>query len=121
MSVDISDPFAHQPALFDEEQDLFVAGDRCLRKAAEQVEHVTPMPERAACKLADDKWMGDDFCQVERAKRGRFAPEVINPDRTVDEDHAGLRLGGAAACGSLPPRRTRRRTASRAISALRPS
>jgi len=69
--VDVTDTAPHEPAFFDKEQHFFVAGDSCLRQIGQQVQHFPPLPERAARELADDKWMGEDFSQMERLAKGR--------------------------------------------------
>jgi hypothetical protein len=74
---------------------------------------MTQMPER---DLSDDKWVDGYLSGIEHClQRGIDTIQVIDPDGRVDKDHVGgnLRRGGAFKSGSVPPRRAKRRAASR--------
>jgi hypothetical protein len=57
-----------------------------------------------------------NFCRI-------VHPQVIDPDRSVDQNHflAARRRRGAESLGSLPPSRAKRRAASRSINAFNAS
>lgn len=122
MGIYITQTFPHEPAAFDELQYFAVSRDVCRRQFRKKGEDFPPVVQRAASQLSDDKRMGKDFFILQRLDEAwNRMVQMIDPDRTVDEDQEDRRLRGAFACGSLPPSRAKRRAASRAINARRAS
>jgi len=95
-----------------------------LGQGLEQDKDLLPIAQRPAGKLADDEGMHKHLCRIEKGLQGAIScPQVIDPDRRVNEDHAtrrGRRRRIAFKRGSVPPSRASRRALSRAIKASRP-
>src|SRR5690606_25351821 len=70
--------------------------------------------------LPDNEGVDIDLLGLKQFDEPRLAaPNVVNPDRRVGENHvAGRRRGAASASGSEPPSRASLRAASRCTSAL---
>src|SRR3954462_14910222 len=78
------------------------------------------MYEMPKGNLADNERM-DDYAALAEANIHRrvLAPQMIDPDRAVCQDHLPKRRrGGAFNLGEVPPNRARRRALSRSIKAL---
>src|SRR5580765_3896227 len=78
----------------------------------------------AACQLTDNKRMAKDLLIKEQSFQ-TFATrsEMLNPNRSVDQNHArlrGRRLRIRRSCFSVPPRFAKRRALSLAIRASSP-
>ena len=95
-------------------------------KVAQSRQRMGALREVPACQFAEDDWVdGNPFvCQGCREIL-HAAPEMLNPDRCVGEDHlfrleVGRRRDGTASAGMVPPREARRRADSRWMSASNP-
>ncbi len=128
MNIDPSDAAAHQRVRFNERQCLFVVYWRRLGKAPEKPENLRPALQRAARKLAEDERMTEHALLQQKAGEMLIdSSEMVDPDRRVNENHAGLRRidgrrrGTARAVLSEPPNEARRFALSRATRASRPA
>src|SRR4029079_15100036 len=100
---------------FDQMQNLVMAGDGRFRHVAEVPQKSLARPSLAKCKCAQYKVMQQHPPRAEQsAKMLVGAPNVLDPNRCVDQNHPILerRRGAAFAPGPLPPRRASLRAAS---------
>lgn len=90
MSIDITDTPAHRTVPFDEEQYLVIGGDRNSRKILQQGQNRFAVLQIATGQFADDKRVRQRPAGVQQFDQRRLTgAQVVNPDRTIDQDHAG--------------------------------
>src|SRR5262245_61046870 len=124
MGIDISNTSAKQCMQVDELQHLAIVGDHGLRQFRKGADYQIALTDGTEGQLAGHKRMHEHLAATEQARKKTIAAaQMIDPDRRVDQNHAGSsrRLGGALNSGSLPPRRASRRALSRSISAFNAS
>jgi hypothetical protein len=124
MHVDISDTSTHQRLLLDEFQHLGVGCNRRVWQPSEKAQNLFTIADISARELANDERVNQDLVTLEQGDEVWLtSAKVIDPDRSVDENHddLGLLLGIAFNPGSVPPSLARRLALSRAISAFKPS
>ena len=105
MGIDITDSESKQALGFDQGHHLGLCGDLCPWEVAQEAEDFAATRELAERELADHPWVSQHLGFVEKRGELRISdPEVVHPDRGVDEDHADVvrRLGIALKAGSLP-------------------
>src|SRR5688572_13401931 len=125
MRVDPTDAATMEAPRLDQIQDFLMRGDVRLREVREQLENLTPVLEASAREFSDDERVAVHHVIDEQSLQARTSDsKVIDPDRSVGEDHAALldlrrRVGRRPR--SVPPSSARRRALSRAINASRPS
>jgi len=120
VGVDITDSESKQVPGFDQGHHLGLCGDFCPWEVAQETENFAATRELAERELTDYPWVSQHLGFLEKRGELRISdPEVVDPDRGVDEDHADVvrRLGIALKAGSLPASWARRRALSRSISA----
>ena len=96
-----------------------------LRKCSEQIKNLSPVCHLAAGELADDKGMPEDVSAFKKFHEARDAcPEMIDPNRGIDENHGDQAAGRLRGMGrsffSVPPNLASRRLLSREIRASSP-
>lgn len=97
MDIDESQPLAHEPVPLDEPQQFLVRNFVGGGQGLEESQDFRAVPQVPARQFADDEGMADGHCFGEQPGQGRVAqPQMVNPDRGVDEDHGRWR--------SAPPR-----------------
>lgn len=116
MRVDISDAGARQGVSLDHRQHLLVVSQRGLRQVGDKADDRDTVAHGAEGNLPGHARMAENPVVLQQALEpwvGRT--DVVDPDRTVGQNHSGSdrRRGAAVASGSLPPSRARRRAASR--------
>lgn len=120
--VDIPDAKPEQMLIVDQTQYLHVCRDGCLGEVVEQSENLVAPREVAECKLASHPGVRQHVAILEEPdERWVAGAEMVDPDRRVDKDHAGVlcRRRTDFASGSLPASWASRRALSRSISARR--
>ncbi|MCB1906881.1 MAG: hypothetical protein KDH15_05880 [Rhodocyclaceae bacterium] len=118
MRVKVADPHAAQGVLPDEQAHFIIGGDVDLRQPLQRVGHFAAMSEIAERQLRIHHRMTRHPAVVEDSDEIVVdLPEVVDPDRRIDQDHAGSerRRGVAFGSGPVPPRRARRFALSRSI------
>src|SRR5262249_54597333 len=121
MNIDEPDTAPEQGVMVDEMQDLLVGGHARAWQVRQGAKHDLAPTQIAQGDLADDKGVRQNQARIQqRGKRMVAGSQVIDPDGSVDQDHAGdgRRRRGAFRLGSVPPRRASRRALSRSINAL---
>src|SRR5258706_6537309 len=121
MGIDIADTQAEQLLPIDIGKRLSIAGDHCLRQILQGIQDHITLTQAAHRQFANNERVGQHAPTVQQAgKLCAVAAQMIDPYRTVDQDHAGSarRRGAAVAFGSVPPSKASRRALSRSISAL---
>src|ERR1700680_1520556 len=121
MGIDIADAAPEQRFAIDEMHHLLVRSDGRLRQFVHGAKDDIGLPQIAEGELAQNIRMPENLAAVEQPTQRVIAgPQMVDPDRSVDQDHLARnrRRGAAARSGSLPPSRARRRALSRSISAL---
>jgi len=111
VGIDITDSESKQALGFDQGHHLGLCGGFCLWEITQETEDFAATRELAERELADHPWVSQHLGFLEEHGEPRISdPEVVDPDRGVDEDHAGVvrRLGIALKEGSLPASRARR-------------
>jgi hypothetical protein len=100
-------------------KDFFVAGRRGLGKAMQKIEDKVPTAQIPAGQFSNYEGMFENLPLVQEINQPVIAfPEMIDPDRRVDEDHTigSVRRRGTGWSSFMdPPRAARRRALSRAI------
>ena len=122
MRVDVSDAKPEQMLIVDQTQDLQVGRDGCPGEVEEQAENLAASGEVSERELADHPGVRQHVAVVEEPDELWFAgSEMVDPDRGVNEDHAGMvcRRETDVASGSLPASWASRRALSRSMSARR--
>jgi len=98
-------PSPYRCRVLDQLENLEVCRGLCSRKIVEQTENLAATRQLAQREFADHPRMGQHVNVMEKRRQRRFTnPEVVDPYRGVDENHARLvcRLGVPSAPGSLP-------------------
>ena len=111
MGIDITDSESKQALGLDQGHNLGIGGGLCLWEITQETEDFAATRELAERELADHPWVSQHLGFLEEHGEPRISdPEVVDPDRGVDEDHADVvrRLGIGLKAGSLPARRARR-------------
>jgi hypothetical protein len=111
VGIDITDSAPKQVLGFDQGHHLGLCGDSCLWEVAQKAEDFAATRELAERELADHPWVSQHLGFLEEHGELRISdPEVVDPDRGVNEDHEDFvrRLGIALKAGSLPASRARR-------------
>jgi hypothetical protein len=88
VGVDEPDATTMKPPSVDEGEDLVVLGLPRPRQCMKQFQDHVPTREGTTGDFADHKRMADNFTRLQ--DRGQLAiapPQVVDPDRCVDEDH----------------------------------
>lgn len=92
MHVDPTKPPAHEPPALDKGEHFFVVRNRRRRQRAQELEHFLALREVAAGKLPNYERVSDDQSVVEQRREPHLmAPEVIDPDRRIDEQGSASR------------------------------
>lgn len=110
-----------EKACIDEIQHFLVRRDDRLRQILQGLQDDAARLKMTECKLANNERMREDFLRLKQLRqRGIAASEVIHPNRRISQNHfCGIRRRGAAFSRRwLPPKRAKRRAASRSINAL---
>jgi len=102
MDVNIADAEAVETIGFNEAQHLVVLSSDSLRHLPQGAQNRRAVSQISQRQLSDHKWVDQHaplFQQTHEVWTGRA--EMINPDRSVDQDHAGsgLRRGAAFRSG----------------------
>src|SRR5271157_1734781 len=121
MRVDIADAAPEERMTVNKGEDFRLRRDGGGRQVRESGQHGDPLTQGAQSQFADDEGVRQNPTGLEQLGQRRVSgPQVINPYRSIDQDHApaGRRLGGALRSGSLAPNRASRRALSRSMSAL---
>jgi len=126
MGINQPDAAAVKAPLIDEGEDLFMRGLAGPRQSGEEFEDLMPPGKGSAGEFTDHERVADHFAGFETNRQLTVAPpQMVDPDRCIDEDHRGflqpgLLRGATRALRSEPPRTASFLAASRAISASRP-
>jgi hypothetical protein len=118
--------------LIEEYESFIVARYWRARQFPQCIQHLGAVMQMAARKFSDNERVTQHEAGFEHShQRCLAAPQMLYPDRRIYQDHDDARRfgrtgvlrrrGGTVAPGLLPPRRARRRAASRSISACRAS
>ena len=121
VGIDIPDAAPEQPLTIDELQHFSVRGAVRLRQPPQHAQNLRTPPQIAERELTQHERVPEHLAVAQQRREYRAGrPQVIDPDRRVDEDHAGFgrRRGILFRSGSLPPSRANRRAASRSTNAL---
>src|SRR5215469_18633049 len=121
MGIDITDTAPEQRLAIDELQHFSVRGAVHLRQPPQHAQNLLTPPQMAECQLTQHKRVPKHLAVAEQLREYRAGQaQMLDPDRCVDEDHAGFgrRRGIFLSPGSLPPSRASRRAASRSTNAL---
>src|ERR1700679_2359375 len=119
MGINVTDAASEKSAPSNKLQNLFLACSQRLRELSQCREDQIATIQIAHCQFADDKRVYENSSPIQQQPHlGVVFAEMIDPNRRIDKDHfAGRRRGIRVNFGSLPPRRARRRAASRSIKA----
>src|SRR5574337_16606 len=113
-----------EPLALNEFQDFAMLCQPGSRQGLQQNQHLSTIPQGTARQFPDDERVCQHLLFVEKTYQFSVAgAEVIDPDGSVDQDHAtepGRRRRTGFSPGSVAPSRARRRALARAISASRP-
>jgi hypothetical protein len=109
---------AHESVAFDEEQDLVVIRLWRRGQGVQQRDDFFSVSQVPARELPDHERMDHNLFQIEKLREElRGNSQVVDPNRSVDQDHdANLRLGMGRACFSVPPSAANRWALFRATS-----
>jgi hypothetical protein len=121
MDVDIADTEPCQFLPFDEMQDFLICRDTCPGQVFQGGQNDPVLPQMAKCQLSDNEGVQQDMAGFKQFRDRLIAcPQMIHPDRCIEQDQAGSgrRREAIASSGSVPPNRASRRALSRSISAL---
>jgi len=113
-----------QTVTVNEGMNLVIVRDESWWQSAKRFKDEISLPKAAQRQLPNNERMGKNLPLAEwSAKGGIIVTKIIDPDGSIDQDHAGSgrRRGAASLWGSVPPRRARRTALSRSIRALRAS
>ena len=104
----INEPEASTPdgLALDEYEYFRVASDGRDRKFVEYGQDLGPIAQIPAGKLPDNERMREHILHFQLSEKSPiFRAKVIDPDRSVHQDHCRLdrRLGIDSSCGSVPP------------------
>lgn len=102
MNIDITDAEAMKLMPVYEVQDFRRRGKWRLRQILQGIQYSSARTQISQSKLTDHERMRQNFSRIEKAFEHRvFHPQMVNPNRSIDEDHArlGRRRGGATRSG----------------------
>jgi len=100
MSVNPTDAAAHQAAALNKCQHLIIPNCWDVWQPAQQRQHFRASPQGTAGQLADDERVAFDFTSIEEcAKHGVGSPEMLHPDRGINQHGYELCEGGCAGVG----------------------
>jgi hypothetical protein len=86
--IDPADAGPHETGRLHEGEHLVVVGNDGPRQLRKQSEKLLPPREATAGELPDDERMAKHLYGVEPCRQARVsAPEVVHPDRSINEDH----------------------------------
>ena len=126
MSIDQSDAAAMKVPLFNEDEDFFMRGLAGPRQSGEEFEDLVPPGKGSAGEFSNHQRVADNVAGFQPDRQLAVAPpQMVDPDRCIDEDHCdflqpGLRRGATLALRSEPPRTASFLADSRAINASSP-
>ena len=124
MYIHPAQPAPIQLCLLDKPKNLIVVRHHHLRQRGKQSQDLCSSTQPSASKLSHHKRMRDDMAVNKHLTQPRIpAPEMVDPDRRVHQNHAALpdrRRGIDLSLFSVPPSSARRRALSRAIKASSP-
>src|SRR4051812_9164182 len=90
----------------------------CFWHFNEITKHLCPAGQRPQRNFAHDKRVDENsLCGKQRCHRLIAARQMIDPNRSISQNHSNRRLGGATKSGEEPPIRANRRDASRSTKA----
>jgi hypothetical protein len=121
MRVDVPDAKGERRVLVDEMQNLVICGDRHPRQVRQRTENKITLPQIPQRKFADHEGMHHNLTPLEKIAEGFVAgTQMVDPNGSIDQDHAfsDRRRRTGLRSGSLPPKRAKRRAASRSINAF---
>ncbi len=96
MSIHITDTRSHELVMIEERESLVGTRNDCLRQLTEGCKNAPSVGKVAQSNFAKDEWMQEDLSLVQSAgKVLSCSPEMINPNRRVDQHHSrgGRRRG----------------------------
>jgi len=126
VSIDQPDAAAVKALLVDEGENFFMRGLAGPRQSGEEFQDLMPPGKGSAGEFTDHEWMAHHVAGFQPDRQLAVTlPQMVDPDRCIDEDHfgflqPGLRRGATRALRSEPPSTASFFAASRAISASRP-
>src|SRR5487761_1960936 len=90
MCVDVSDSSTKKRFILDEMQHLFIRGCRNLRQILQSAQDDIAILQTAQGQFANDKTVSQHPACVQEVRQFSLAmPQMINPYRCVNQDHAG--------------------------------
>lgn len=99
MRIDEAEAQTEQPTAFDQRQDFGVFGANRLLQVLKQLDHERAVGKTSHRDFSGDERVADQGPGVERSLQVRIgAPEMVDPDRAVDEQQRAL-PGSAAGPG----------------------
>jgi hypothetical protein len=102
--VDEPDSSTVESPVLDEHQNLVVPGLTRPRQGVEELDDFVPTCEGAAGEVTDHEWMTHDRARLQEHGHVAIAvPQVVDPNRCIDEDHRGRRSTRPAPAGHLGP------------------
>lgn len=106
--------------------DFIIIYSRRSGKSLQERKNFLAMAQIPASQLANHEWMTRDLTfRQQRRKMGSATAQMVNPDRSIYQDHAQLwrarRRGARRARGSVPPNSANLRLADSAIRASSPA
>ena len=123
MGIDEADAACKPAVVLDRAQDLLVACQFSLRQMVQPSQYGGTIVQASHRHFTANRRVPEHTAVPEQhVERGNRLPEMIDPDRPIDKNHAAKerRRGAASASGSLPPIAARRRDASHSTSILSP-
>lgn len=88
MCINEADATSHDSVLLNEEENLVVAGARSVGQCVQKGDNALPVFKVPTGELSYDKSMHKDLFLLEQlGELSAGRPEVINPDRRVDQYH----------------------------------
>lgn len=114
MDINPAETLSHETVPGHESQNLVMLRDGRLRQLPQKSEHLLPILEVSAGKLADHERMYERLTLVEQRAEFRVFPvQVIDPDRGIDEHRMPLSARPDRAGDGEPARQDRTRQALR--------
>src|SRR5581483_10828619 len=107
MEIDEANSAPCEVVAIDEGDRLAIGRHFGLGKAAKTAKNEVTLGQVAQRQLAEDKWVPQNPPRLEQVRqRSNAAPEMVDPNRRVDEDHDAerRRLVGFRS-GAIPPSR----------------
>ncbi len=98
MGVDIADAEAMETLTLDQVENFVGRCDGRLKLSLQHPDDDLPLADRSKSNLAEHEGVNQSLFPRHRVAKARVgASEMIDPDRRIDDDHAGsLRRRGAA-------------------------